>query len=190
MSWERRRAFEMSWVINYKGYCMSRRDTVRKSNSFCSRASSAMRRFYLRAFKKTILSLHLSEWLEWKCKNAAQSLGFLCRVVESLWSASCRSSCLVRISVRSIVQRWIWLWVEVSSKNEISQVQVSQMVFCGKSWRRWHMLGKLWFPRLRQQKKNVHMSVKLLFLMMVSSNIRILWWIGASKCRALVCSFV
>ena len=84
---------------------MSRRDTVRKSNSFCRRVSSAMRRLYLRAFKKTILSLHLSEWLEWKCKNAAQSLGFLCRVVESLWFASCGSSCLVRISVRSIVQR-------------------------------------------------------------------------------------
>ena len=160
----------MSWVMNYKGYCMSRRDTV-------------MRRLYLRAFKKTMLSLHFSEWLEWKCKNAAQSLGFLCRVVESLWSASCGSSCLVRISVRSIVQRWIWLWVGGSSQNEISEVQVSQMFFCGKSWRSWHMVGKLW-------KKNVHMNVKLFFLMMVSSNIPILWWIGASKCRALVSNFV
>ena len=84
-------------MINYKVYCMSRRDTVRESNAFCSRVSSAMRRLYLRAFKKTMLSLYLSGWLEWKCKNAAQSLG--------LWSASCGSSCLVRISVRSIVQR-------------------------------------------------------------------------------------
>ena len=49
--------------------------------------SSAMRRLYLRACKKTMLSLHLSEWLEWKCRSAAQSVGFLYRVVESLRSA-------------------------------------------------------------------------------------------------------
>ena len=49
--------------------------------------SSAMRRLYLRACKKTILSLHLSEWLEWKCKSAAQPASFLYRVVESLQSA-------------------------------------------------------------------------------------------------------
>ena len=34
-----------------------------------------------------MLSLHLSGWLEWKCRSAAQSVGFLYRVVESLWSA-------------------------------------------------------------------------------------------------------
>ena len=34
-----------------------------------------------------MLSLHLSEWLEWKCRSAAQSVGFLYRVVESLRSA-------------------------------------------------------------------------------------------------------
>ena len=47
-----------------KGYCLARRDTVRKSSSFCSRVSSAMRRLYLRAFEKAVLFLHLSEWLE------------------------------------------------------------------------------------------------------------------------------
>ena len=34
-----------------------------------------------------MFSLHLSEWLEWKCRSAAQSVGFLYRVVESLRSA-------------------------------------------------------------------------------------------------------
>ena len=34
-----------------------------------------------------MLSLHLSEWLEWKCRSAAKSVGFLYRVVESLGSA-------------------------------------------------------------------------------------------------------
>ena len=33
-----------------------------------------------------MLSLHLKEWLEWKGKSVAQSVGFLYRVVESLWS--------------------------------------------------------------------------------------------------------
>ena len=49
--------------------------------------SSAMRRLYLRACKKTMVSSHLSEWLEWKCRSAAQSVGFLYKVVESLQSA-------------------------------------------------------------------------------------------------------
>ena len=34
-----------------------------------------------------MLSWHLSEWLEWKCRSATQSVGFLYRVVESLCSA-------------------------------------------------------------------------------------------------------
>ena len=70
-----------------KGYFLARRDTVRESSSFCSIASSAMRRLYLRACEKTMLSLHLSEWLEWKCRSAAQFVGFLYMVVESLRSA-------------------------------------------------------------------------------------------------------
>ena len=47
-----------------KGYCLARRDTVTESSSFCSSASSAMRRLYLRACEKTMLSLLLSEWSE------------------------------------------------------------------------------------------------------------------------------
>ena len=34
-----------------------------------------------------MLCLHLSEWLKWKCRSAAQSVVFLYRVVESLRSA-------------------------------------------------------------------------------------------------------
>ena len=68
-----------------------------------------MRRFYLRACKKTVFSLHLSEWLEWKWRSAAQSVGFLYRVIESLWS----------------VPMWIFMsredisWVECSKVNLI-----------------------------------------------------------------------
>ena len=67
-----------------KEYFLARRDTVRESSSM---ASSAMRRLYLRSWEKTMLSLHLSEWLEWKCRSAAQFVGFLYMVVESLRSA-------------------------------------------------------------------------------------------------------
>ena len=46
-----------------------------------------MRRLHLRACEKIPLSFHLSERLEWKCRSAAQPLGFLYRVVECLWPA-------------------------------------------------------------------------------------------------------
>ena len=65
-----------------------------------------MRRLYLRACKKTMLSLHLSEWLEWKCRSAAQSVGFLYRVVESLRSAP------------------IWIFI---SRKDISWVECSKV---------------------------------------------------------------
>ena len=70
-----------------KRYFPVRRNTVRESSSFCSVMLSVMRRLYLRACYKTRLSLHLIEWLEWKCKSATQSRGFLYRVVERLQSA-------------------------------------------------------------------------------------------------------
>ena len=35
-----------------------------------------------------MLSLHLSEWLEWKCRSVAQSVGFLYGIVDNLRSAS------------------------------------------------------------------------------------------------------
>ena len=74
----------MLQVMTSKGYFLARRDIVRETSSFCSMLSSAMRRLYLRACEKTMLSLHLSEWLEWKCRSAAQLVSFLNRVVESL----------------------------------------------------------------------------------------------------------
>lgn len=155
---------------------MSRRDTVRESNSFCSRVSSAMRRLYLRAFKKTMPSLHLSEWLEWKCKIAAESLGFLCRVVESLWSASCGSSRLVRISVRSIVQDEFDCGLEFLPRMRFPRYRFPRWFFVAN-----HEEVGIWWGNFGSQgcakrlEKNVHMNVKLFFLMMVSSNIRILW---------------
>ena len=64
MSPEYRKALEMLQVMISKDYCLARRDTVAESNSFCSSASSAMRRLYLRVCEKTMLSLLLSEWSE------------------------------------------------------------------------------------------------------------------------------
>ena len=49
-----------------------------------------------------MFSLHLSESLKWKCRSAAQSVGFLYRIVESLRLGS---SCLGRISLRWSVQK-------------------------------------------------------------------------------------
>ena len=66
----------MLLVMISKGYFLARRDTVRESRSFCSMVSSAMRRLHLRACEKRMLSLHLSEWLGWKCRSAEQSVGF------------------------------------------------------------------------------------------------------------------
>ena len=77
----------MLQVMISKGYFLARRNTVRQLNSFCSRVSSAMRKLYLRACDKAMLSLYLSEWMEWKCKSVTQSVGFLHRAVESLPSA-------------------------------------------------------------------------------------------------------
>ena len=87
VSREWRRALEMLQVMISKGYVLARRGTLGEWSSFCSMVSSAMRRLYLRACEKVMLSLHLSEWLEWKCKRAKQSVDFLYRFVESLWSA-------------------------------------------------------------------------------------------------------
>ena len=89
-----------------KGYCLARRDTVRESSSFYSMASSAIRRLDLRACKGTMLSLHLGEWLEWKCRSVTQSVSFLYRVVESLQSAP----------------MWIFM-----SRKEISWVECSKV---------------------------------------------------------------
>ena len=94
-------------VITSNGYFLARRDIVRESISFCSTLSSAMRKIYLRACEKTMLSLHLSEWMEWKCTSAAQSVGFLCRVVESLRCAP----------------KWIFM-----SRKDISWVEYSEVI--------------------------------------------------------------
>ena len=56
-----------------------------------------------------MLSLHLSEWLEWKCKSAAWSMGFLYRVAESLWSAP----------IWFFISRKDISWVEFSKFNLI-----------------------------------------------------------------------
>ena len=81
-----------------KGYFLARRDTVRESSSLCSVVSSAMWRLYLRACEKSMFSLHLSEWLEWKWVFCTAFL-----IVGSL--LLCGSLCLRRISLRWSVQK-------------------------------------------------------------------------------------
>ena len=98
----------MLQLITSNGYFLARRNIARESSSCCSTLLSAMRRLYLRACKKTMLSLHLSEWLEWKCRRGAQSVGFLYRVVESLRSAP------IWIMSRKEIS-----WVECSKVNSI-----------------------------------------------------------------------
>ena len=71
-------------VMISKGYFMARRGTGRKSSFSCSIASSVIRSFHLRACEKTMISLHLTEWLEWKCRSVAKSVGFLYSLVENL----------------------------------------------------------------------------------------------------------
>ena len=45
-----------------KGYCLTKKDIVRESSSFCSRVSPAMRRLYPRTCgEKKVFSLNLSE---------------------------------------------------------------------------------------------------------------------------------
>ena len=73
--------------------------------SFCSMVSSAMRRLYLRASEKTMLSLCLSEWLGWKCKrNEWVFCTVLLRVSGLLLFGS---SCLGRISLGWSVKKKI-----------------------------------------------------------------------------------
>ena len=68
-----------------------------------------MRRLYLRASEKTLLSLHLSELLEWKYRSVAQSVGFLHRVVKSWLSAP----------IRIFMSRKDICWMECSKVNLI-----------------------------------------------------------------------
>ena len=115
---------------------------MRESSSFFSRVSSAMRRLYLRTYEKTMLSLHLSEWLEWKCKSVAESAGFLYRVVECLHSAS----------------MWIFMsrkdisWVESSKMNLI----MGWMLFM-KSFMNWSCLV---VPRKIRKKSSMNLFQK------------------------------
>ena len=91
--------------ITSNGYFLARRDIVRESSSFCSTLSSAMRRLYLRACEKTMLSLHLSEWLSGSVEGR-HSQWVLCtwllRVCSLLLYGS---SCLGRISLGWSVQK-------------------------------------------------------------------------------------
>ena len=69
VSWRRasqewRMTLEMLWAMTSSRYFVARRDIGRESSSSCSKLPSNIRRLYLRAYEKTMLFWHLSEWLE------------------------------------------------------------------------------------------------------------------------------
>ena len=118
---EWRRALKIMGVMTSKGYFQARRDIARESSSFCSMVSSAMMRLCLRSCEKTILSFYLSEWLEWKFRSVAQSVGFLCRVVESLRCAP----------IWIFISRKETSWVEYSKMNLMEGVEVGHEILHG-----------------------------------------------------------
>ena len=108
-------------MMTSKGYFQARRDIARESSSFCSMVSSAMMRLCLRSCEKTILSFYLSEWLEWKFRSVAQSVGFLCRVAESLRCAP----------IWIFISRKEISWVEYSKMNLMEGVEVGHEILHG-----------------------------------------------------------
>ena len=157
VSQKRRRALEMLGVMISNGYFLAREDIVRESSSFCSKLSSATWRLYLRACEKNLLSLHLSEWLQWKCRSSVQLVGFLYSVGESLQSAvmwifmSMKDICWVEFWKVNFIVRWSWFikycrdwnWLVVPRKikkmssmnlfqKNIAQIKASETKFsCG-----------------------------------------------------------
>ena len=217
VSREWRRALEMLRVMISKGYCLVRRDIARESSSFCSRVSSVMRRLYLRACEKTMLSLHLSEWLEWKCKSAAQSVGFLYKVVESLRSVPMRifmsrkEISWVECSKVNLIVGWRlfmksfmdWSCSVVPRKirkissmnlfqNGMAQIKASRMVSSWRPMKRLAYGGAALVPMAvpTSWRKCLSMNERLLFFRMVSSSIPIVWGLGPSGGRVLACNFM
>ena len=201
----------MYWVMISSRYFLARRDIVRESSSFCSKLSSAVRRLYLRSCEKTMLSFHLSEWLEWKCRSAKQSVGFLYSAVESLRSAlmwifmSRKGNCWVECWKVNLILEWRWFmksckdwrWLlvprkirKMSSKNlfqkRIAQIKASWFLH-GSPWEGWHMVG--WLGShvcVDQLEKMLIQEWKVISLRMVSSNIPIVWGLGAPGGRVYI----
>ena len=199
-------------VIISQGYFLARRDVVRESSSFCSLLWSAMRSLYLRACEKTMLCLHLSEWLKWKCRSAAQSVVFLYRVVESLRSApiwiavsgkdiswvECLKVNLIvgwRLFMKSFMD-WSCLVVprkimKMSSMNlfqkGIAQMKASRMVSSWQSMKKLAYGGAALVPMAvpTSWTKCLSMNERLLFFKFLSSNTPIVWRLGAPGGRVL-----
>ena len=104
VSRERRRALEMLWAMTSSGYFLTRSDIARESSSSCSKLSSAIRRLYLRACEKTILSLQLSAWNE--SVEVPHSQWVFCTVLWRVYGLlGLGPSCLGRIFVGWSVER-------------------------------------------------------------------------------------
>ena len=183
---------------------------------FCSRVSSAMRRLYLRACEKAMLSLDLSEWLESKCKSMAQSVGFLYRVVESLWSMlmwifmSRKDLSWVKCAKVNLIVGWKlfmksfmdWSCLVVPKKiRKISTMDLFQKRMAQIEHARissWRPTKRLVYSGVAlicmavptSWRKCLSMNERLLFFRMVSSSISIVMGLGAPGSRTLACNFM
>ena len=153
-----------------------------------------------------MLLLHLSEWLEWKCKSVAQSVGILYRVVESLQPApmcvfmSKKGISWVECSKVSLIVGWRlfmkffmdWSCLvvprkirKVSSTNifqkGIIQIKASRMVSSSRPMKRLAYGGAVLVPMTVpiSSTKCLSMNERLLFFRMVSGNVPIVWGLGA-----------
>ena len=192
-------------LMIYKGYFLARRDAVRESSSFCSLVSSTMRKLYLRASEKTVLSLHFSECLELKCRSVAQSVGFLYGVVESLRSASMwivtsrkdiswvEYSKVSLIVGKRLLMKYLMDWSclavprkirKMSSMNlfqkSIGQIKGFEMISSRRLMKRLAYGGVALVSMIvpASWTKCLSMNGKLLFFWMASNNTPILWLNG------------
>ena len=164
-----------------------------------------------------LLSLYFSEWLYWKCKSAAQSVGFLYSVMESFWSAlmwiflSRKDISWVECSKVNLIVTWRWFmktsrdwsWLVVPRK-------IRKMLSMNRFWKRIAQIKTprmvtLWCPMKRlvyggaalvpidlstRWRKCLPITERLFFFRMVSSNIPIVWGLRVPGSSVLACNFM
>ena len=146
--------------------------------------------------------LHLSEWLEWKCRSAAQSVGFMYSVTEILQSAlmwvfiSRKDICWMECWKVNLIVGWRWFmkscndwnWFVVPRKimkmsfmnlfqKRVAQIKALKMI---SSWQPMKSLtygGAALAPMavLTSRRKCLSLNESFLFLRMVLNNKSIVW---------------
>ena len=115
--------------------------------------------------------MHFSEWLEWKCKIAAQSVGFLYRAVESFrsvpvwifmsrkdisWVESSKLNWIVdggdswslslTGAVRQCLERSRRFCLWIPSRKGWPRWRLPGWVLCGNPWKGLGMVKRFWLP--------------------------------------------